>query len=103
MSQDDNERKKNHLGAKVANQIRVRTQSAFINKLSLALLNELFPRGSAQCVLEISDTFMISVTKQVPEDAVVRDTKLATVVPIRDMNDLDAVGENGKAVRIKEP
>ena len=54
-------------------------------------------------MLEIGDTFMVSVTKQVPKDAVVSDTKLATVVSICDMWDLDAVSEDGKAVRLKEP
>ena len=78
-------KKKDQLVTKVANQIRVRAQSAFVNNLLLTLLDELFPRGSAQRMLEIGDTFMVSVTKQVPKDAVVSDTKLATVVSICDM------------------
>ena len=83
------------LNTKEANQIGVRAQSAFVDKSLLALRSELFPRGSAQCMLKVGDTFIVGVSKQVAKDAIVSNSQLTTVIPIRDMNQFDSVRENG--------
>ena len=73
-----------------------------MRKVFLALIDQLLPCRSVQTMLERRYAFMVCEVKQISENAVVSDTKLTSIIPIRDVNDLYPISEYGKAVCLEK-
>ena len=77
--------------------------SVLLQELLSTLLSELFPCRSIEGVLK-SRVTLVGIMKQIPKNAVVRNSKLPTIiyVTVRHMNDFDTVSEDRQTVGFQQ-
>ena len=76
--------------------------SGSMQKTRSSSVDKFLPGLAAQGVLEIGDTFPVTISEQFPEDGVICNAQRASLISIRNVNVLNAICQDWQAMRLDE-